>query len=174
MYNMFRLAALDDDGGRRLMDLYAESTMENTDYFYPDVTDKKFALRMAEANYLSYIRNEFLPAEGTSYMILKNDDIWVSALRLYRMSPGLYYIQALETHPAHRRKGHASKLLELLIDSLKAEGPFRLYDCVNKKNTASLKTHYKCGFRVVSDTAVELRSGETDENDYGLEYTYEY
>ena len=37
---------------------------------------------------------------------------------------------------------------------MKAEGPFRLCDCVGKKNAASLKAHEKCGFRRVADFAV--------------------
>lgn len=84
--------ALDE---RKLMDVYAESNLENTDFFCPEEPDKE------------------------------------------------------------------------------AEGPFRLCDCVGKKNAASLKAHEKCGFRIVSEKGCDYLHREADDRDFGLEYRYE-
>ena len=45
--------------------------------------------------------------------------------------------------------------------------------CVGKKNAASLKTHEKCGFRIVSEQGCDYLHREADDRDFGLEYRYE-
>ncbi len=45
---------------RNIMDIYAESNMENTDYFYPETEDKELALQKVESDFLEYIGTEFL------------------------------------------------------------------------------------------------------------------
>ena len=92
--------------------------------------------------------------------------MWVSALRICRIPEGPYYLEALETRPDRRRQGYGVRLLSEVLDAMKAEGPFRLCDCVGKKNAASLKAHEKCGFRIVSEKGCDYR-------DFGLEYRYE-
>ena len=77
--------------------------------------------------------------------------MWVSALRTCKIPEGPYYLEALETRPDRRRQGYGVRLLSEVLDAMKAEGPFRLCDCVGKKNTASLRAHEKCGFRIVSE-----------------------
>ena len=81
----------------------------------------------------------------------------VSALRICRIPEGPYYLEALETRPDRRRQGYGVRLLSEVLDAMKAEGPFRLCDCVGKKNTASLKAHEKCGFRIVSEQGTGRR-----------------
>ena len=95
-----------------------------------------------------------------------------SALRTSRVERGLYYLEALETRPDSRGRGFASRLLTGVQESLKREGPFRLCDCVGKGNSASLKTHASCGFRIVSEAGYDYLRKETDPLDYGLEYRY--
>lgn len=96
---------------RNIMDIYAESNMENTDYFYPDIEDKELALYKVESDFLDYIGTEFLSCPANSYWILEEDGVWVSALRLYEIKEGFYYIEALETRPDRRRQGCAFRLL---------------------------------------------------------------
>lgn len=55
---------------------------------------------------------------------------------------------------------------------MKAEGSFRLCDCVGKKNLASLKTHEKCGFRIVSQQGYDYLHGDVSPLDFGMEYQY--
>lgn len=159
--------------GRKLMDLYAESNKENAEFFYPGLQDKSEALEKTEADYLNYLKNEFFSVAGNLYVIYEADGIWLSALRLYRIKDGFYYLEALETHPDHRRKGYGSCLLDGLLNVLKEQGPFQICDCVGKQNHASLSVHKKCGFRIVSDTGYDYLANETDDRCYGLRYTYE-
>lgn len=156
--------------GRKLMDLYGEDNAENVEYFYPDAADTTAALAKLEADHLAYIRDGFLQDQANRYMVLAEDGAWVSALRLYGLGAGEYYIEALETHPAWRRRGYGAALLNMVLDRLRADGPFRVRDCVNKKNTASLRTHEKCGFTAADTVGRDLLDGSVDEQSYTMEY----
>ena len=158
---------------RKLMDVYSESNYENTAFFFPDEADKEAAVQKVEAGFLDFLRNDFFQLPDAAYWILETDDVWVSALRTCRIRDGLYYLEALETRPDHRRKGYAAGLLSEVADSFKKGGAFRLCSCVGKKNAASLRTHEKCGFQIVSETGYDYLHGEADEHDLGLEYRYD-
>ena len=157
---------------RKLMDVYAESNYENIDYFFPDETDKDKALGMVENGFCDFLKNEFYSKAGNTYWILEENGVWVCALRLNLIEKGLFYLEAIETAPAFRRRGYATKLLGDVIEELKKEGPFRICDCISKKNTASIRTHEKCGFRIVSEAGFDYLQEESDDRDYGLEYIY--
>ena len=169
---LIEISTFDQVNKRELMNVYRESNIENTDYFYPDVSDKNEALQKVECDYLNYIENDFLADSRNRYMILELDGIWVCALRLYRMEDKLYYIEALETHPEYRRKGYAAQLLECVIDMLKEHGAYTIRDCVDKKNTPSILTHQKVGFVVYSDEGYDYLQNETDKESYGFQFTY--
>ena len=157
---------------RKLMDVYSESNFENTDCFYPDEMNKEVAVSKIESGFLHFLKDDFYRHAKAAYWVFEEEGIWISALRTCEIQPGLYYLEALETRPDHRQKGYGSLLLSGVLEEMKADGPFRLCDCVGKKNTASLKTHEKCGFRVVSDKGYDYLHEETDDHDFGLEYRY--
>ena len=157
---------------RRLMDIYAESNLENTDYFYPELTDKQEAVRRVERDFLNYLETAFLSSGENTLLIWEEQGIWVSALRLYRMREGFFYIEALETRPDFRRSGYAAKLLCETTEMLKKTGPFRLCDNVDKQNEASLATHRVCGFSVVSEKGYDYLQEETDDGSYGMEFFF--
>ena len=169
---LLRISRFDDLDERKLMDIYSESNFENTDYFFPDMRDKKEAVRKVEEGFLGFLKDEFFSQSGSEYWVLESDGVWVSALRLSRIEKGLYYLEALETRPDCRRQGHAARLLDGVIDELKKAGPFRICDCISKRNTASIKTHEKCGFSIVSEAGYDYLLNESDDHDYGLEYRY--
>lgn len=158
--------------GRKLMDIYAEGNEENIDHFYPDAEDRPAALAKIETDFLAFIRDEFLPNEANRYMVLERDGTWVSALRLYRIEKGVYYIEALETRPDCRQQGLGSRLLLEVLERLRAKGPFRIQDCVSKKNTASLRTHEKCGFTAVDTVGHDLLDGSEDERCFTMAYEW--
>ncbi len=162
----------EDLDARRLMDVYAESNLENAEDFFPDEKDKAAAVRKVEAGFLDFLRDEFFAKPDATYWVLARDGVWVSACRVSRIEDGLYYLEALETRPDSRRRGYAAELLSGVLTALKRRGPFRLCDCVGKRNEASLKTHAACGFRIVSEQGYDYLSGETNERTYGLEYRY--
>jgi len=157
---------------RKLMDVYSESNFENTDYFYPDEMNKEVAVSKVESRFLHFLKEDFYRHAKAAYWVFEEDGIWISALRTCEIQPGLYYLEALETRPDRRQKGYGSFLLSGVLEEMKGDGPFRLCDCVGKKNTASLKTHKKCGFRIVSDKGYDYLHEETDDHDFGLEYRY--
>ena len=157
---------------RNLMDVYSESNYENTDYFFPDEADKEAAVQEVEAGFLDFLKNDFFNNASATYWILEMNGVYVSALRTCMIQKGLYYLEALETRPDYRRKGYGTVLLSSVIDSLKENGPFRLCSCVSKKNIASLKTHEKSGFQIVSEEGYDYLNGEADNHDFGLEYCY--
>jgi L-amino acid N-acyltransferase YncA len=169
---LIRITEYQKVDNRKLMDVYSESNYENTDYFYPDEKDKNVAVQRVEEGFLDYLKNDFFNKTDATYWILEIDDAWVSALRTCRIQEGLYYLEALETRPDQRRKGYGVKLLSSVADSLKEDGPFRLCSCVSKKNIASLMTHKKSGFQIVSEEGYDYLNKEADDHDFGLEYRY--
>lgn len=158
--------------GRKLMDLYREGNIENTAYFYPDL-DEDLALVRVERRFLRYLETDFFAKPGNVYWVWEENGVWVSALRLSALAPGDYYLEALETHPDFRRRGCGEKLLEAVLAALKAQGPFRLRDCVGKKNEPSLGIHRKCGFTIAAQDGVNCLSGEVNPRCYGMEYVWE-
>ncbi len=169
---LLRIEKYSDLNERKLMDVYAESNLENTDYFFPDEPDKETALQKVETGFLNFLKREFFTQNEAVYWILEENNVWCSALRTCKVQSGLYYLEALETRPDLRGKGYASQLLSSVLNSLMKEGPFRLCDCVDKKNTASIKTHIKCGFQIVSEKGYDYLQEEEDDHDFGLEYRY--
>ena len=157
---------------RKLMDVYRESNLENTDCFFPDETDKALAVQKVEAGFLDFLENDFFTQSGAAYWLIEEGGVYYSALRTCRIQDGLYWLEALETRPDSRRKGYGAILLSGVTEALKETGPFRLACCVDKKNTASLKTHQKCGFRFVSEEGYDYPNNEADDHDFSLEYCY--
>ncbi|MCM1190204.1 MAG: GNAT family N-acetyltransferase [bacterium] len=160
-----------DIDGRKLMDLYQEGNLENIDYFYPGTSDRDGALQKIEHDFLEYIRNDFLDGRNR-YMVSEHDGLWISALRLYYVKDRFYYIEALETHPDHRKRGYASQLLSGVLELLKKQGPFTVCDCVHKKNAASVATHLKCGFKISENGGYDYLQNEPDDQSYGMEFVY--
>lgn len=113
-----------------------------------------------------------LTKAGTDTWCWSRAAFWVSALRLYPLEDRLYYLEALETHPDYRRRGFAAQLLAGVTDELKKQGAFRLCDCVSKNNAASLRTHQKCGFAIVSENGYDYLRNEADDRHYGLQFLY--
>ena len=170
---LHKFESFDQIDPRRLMDIYQESNTENLDYFYPDAPDKMAMLPQLEQNFLRFVETGFFSKPGNSYFVLEESGVWRSALRLYRIEEGLYYIEALETRPDSRRRGCAVRLLNGVIAELQKGDPFRLCDCVNKKNLPSLRTHQKCGFSIASDSGMDYRRGESRDRSYGMEYRWD-
>lgn len=154
---------------KKLMGIYSESNKENINTFFPQIKDKKEALKKTEEAFCNYMKTEFLDGKNVCY-VWEDKGLWVSALRLYLIENNVYFLEALETAPNFRKKGYASQLLLAVIDNLKSNGEFKICDYVSKKNTASLNTHKKCGFKIVSETGYDYLQREYIENCYGLEY----
>lgn len=55
---LLQVHTLDAAARRQLMDVYSESNLENTDYFYPELTDKEAAVRRVEHDFLRYLETD--------------------------------------------------------------------------------------------------------------------
>lgn len=56
-----------------------------------------------ERDFLHYLESEFFTVPGNVYYVLEDQDRWVSALRIYKIKPELYYLEALETPPEYQK-----------------------------------------------------------------------
>ena len=154
------------------MDLYQEGNRENAPYFFPEIKEQALALEKMEQRFLEYVETDFFSRNDSEYWVLEEDGVWISALRLYKISEGFYYMEALETHPDFRERGYAARLLAGVIGDLKTRGPFRLCDCVGKNNAASLGVHRKCGFEIAAEAGINYLDQSASERCFGLAYTF--
>ncbi len=106
-----------------------------------------------ERDFCFMLREAFFRVPGNRYFVLEEDGVWVSALRIYPVED-FFWLEALETHPAYRRRGYGTALLRQTITALAADGPVCIRDGVRKTNTASLRTHEKAGFVIEHEDEV--------------------
>ena len=148
----------------QLMAVYEEGNLENGREFWPEQSEGQQILQAEQAFY-QYLRESFFRTEGAFYAIWSEKGGYVSALRLEPYQDGLL-LEALETAPAHRRKGYAAALINATLQEL---GNEKVYAHVHKKNIPSLRTHESCGFRKVLDHAVNI-DGSVSRKAYTLCY----
>lgn len=156
--------------GRKLMDLYQESNLENVPYFFPDAADQEAALRKVETNFLHFLKSDFFEQAENTYWILEEKGIYIAGLRLTEFKPHQFYLEALETQPGYRRKGYAVKLFADVFSQLRQDGSFAIYDCVDKTNVSSLKAHEKAGFTIHTQDGFDYLSDTTNSRTYGMMY----
>lgn len=141
-----------------LMDVYHDANEEKA-MEWPDLP-RGFALQLAEQDFRQYLEEVFFRTSGAVCALWEVEGKYVSALLLEPYKDGLL-LEALETDPSQRKKGYAVSLIRAVQQHLTAQGAVKLYSHVNKRNVASLKTHEKCGFYVISDHAVYI-NGSVD------------
>lgn len=132
----------------KLMEVYEEGNLENGQDLWPDEPRWR-QLALAEQEFYAYLQEVFFKTEGAAYLIWEESGAYVSALRLEPYQNGLL-LEALETHPKHRKKGYAARLVAAAV----AYAGVKVYSHVNTKNTPSMRTHESCGFRKILDYAV--------------------
>lgn len=169
---LLRITRYCDIDKERLMDVYSEGNLKNASYFYPEETDIEAAVDKVKDGFMEFLQKDFFAHDDATYWVLEENGAWVSALRTCMVKPGTYYLEALETPPAQRNRGFASKLMLEVLETMKQEGSFQLYDCVSKKNTPSLKTHLKCGFTIATEDGYDYLNNAVEVRDYGMVYYY--
>lgn len=169
---ILQFSALAQMNMERLMQIYAESNMENAACFYPHEQDRHKAVRLCEDRFYEYLKTDFYTQSDRIYWILEEEGQWVAALRTSRIKEHSYYVEALETKPECRRRGCAVRLFQGVMENLQADGPFSLWDCVSKDNTPSVKAHLKCGFKIAADPGFDYLQGTYDEGNYGMQYEF--
>lgn len=132
-----------------LMEVYEEGNRENGEELWPELPEGLQLLR-AEQTFHQYLRECFFATPGAVYCLWLENGRYVSALRLEPYQDGLL-LEALETAPDLRSRGYASSLIKAVLQQF---GDQKIYSHVSKRNTASLRTHEKCGFHRIADHAV--------------------
>lgn len=145
----------------KLMSVYAEGNLENARELWPELSENEQLLQAEQAFY-HYLNGVFFKSPGAVYAIWLEGDTYVSALRLEPYQDGLL-LEALETSPDHRKQGYAC----CLVEAVKERFPGKIYSHIIKRNTPSLRTHEKCGFKKILDHAVYI-DGTVARNAYTL------
>ena len=140
---MKRLEELDFSA---LMDVYMEGNLEKAEEYGDG------GLLRAEWEFRDYLREDFFRQRNAFYAVWEEKGKYVSALRLEPHKDG-WLLEALETAPDRRRKGYAKMLIGAVLELM---GQTIVYSHVSKRNEASLRTHYACGFRKHLDYVVYL------------------
>lgn len=134
-----------------LMQVYLEGNRENGEDLYPEEPPER-QMELALRDFENYLRDDFFSNKGACYWIWSENGAYRSALRLEPYGDGLL-LEALETHPEHRRKGYAKKLIYAVLEQLPKET--RVYSHISKRNTPSLASHLACGFSKLLDYSVD-------------------
>ncbi len=133
----------------QLMALYEEGNRENGEDLYPDCPPEQ-QLFLAEQDFYDYLRGEFFSQPGDRYCLWTVDGIYVSALRLQNYQDGLL-LEALETHPGHRGRGYAKRLIRAVLETVEGQ---RVYSHISPRNGPSLAVHKACGFQKILSHSV--------------------
>ena len=140
---MKRLEELDFSA---LMDVYIEGNREKAEEYGDG------GLLQAEREFFDYLREDFFRQKDAFYAVWQVAGRYVSALRLEPYGDG-WLLEALETAPNHRKQGYAKALMAEVLDMM---GESVVYSHVSRRNEASLRTHYSCGFQKHLDHVVYL------------------
>jgi len=141
------------DAGQ-LMQVYRQSNLKNAKRRYRECPEE-MALCREEADFLSYLREDFFQIRGAFYGVWIVDGSYIGALRLEPYRDGLL-LEALETAPHARRQGYGNALITAVAEHLQQTGCITVYSHIHKGNKPSLGLHKKCGFKLISDTATLL------------------
>lgn len=103
-----------------------------------------------ENDFCSYLEDDFFTIAGAFYALWIREGHYVSALRMEPYNDGLI-ITGLETLPSCRRRGYAYQLLQAVKEYVMRTNHKPIYSHIDKRNTASLSLHHKCGFMQIHD-----------------------
>ena len=121
----------------KLMEVYIEGNQEKADEY------GACGLLRAEQEFRDYLREDFFRQRDAFYAV------WIESGK---------YVSAVRLEPYKDGNGYAKKLLSSVLDYL---GQNAVYSHVSKRNEASLRTHFACGFEVYSDHAVYVDGSVT-------------
>lgn len=126
----------------QLMEVYVEGCLERGQELYPEEPEPR-QIALGEQEFYQYLHQVFFRTQGAVYAMWEVDGKYASALRLEPYRDGLL-LEALETAPCQRRRGHAKNLI---LKVMERTGGTIIYSHVSKSNLPSIKTHESCGFR---------------------------
>ena len=134
---LIHITQVEKDSLEQLFSVYEES-MKDLQSRYASLEDMK-------ASYADFL-NEFLSIPNQYVLVEAAEGQWVSGLRAIETESGCWFLEAVETKPAERRKGHGQSLLLHTLDFLKARGMREAFCQIAKNNIKSQRLHRSCGF----------------------------
>lgn len=140
-----------------IMELY-DSDNEISDDFSSCESQSRFAVEEA---FYHYLREVFFSVSNAFLAVWLNGGRYISALRVEPYRDGLL-LEGLETAPAYRNQGYATKLLTSVLPVIENMSYSKLYAHVSKRNIPSLRVHEKCDFHKISDSAVLIDGSVTN------------
>lgn len=136
----------------QLMAVYLQSnTIDGAEFAHLSVHQQ---ILEGEQRHYAFLK-VFFQMPGSYCAVWAPEGQYEAALRAEPYKDG-YLIEAVETRPESRRKGHAKSLLQQVLAWLKAEGVTTVYSHIDRRNTASVRLHQACGFEVILDHAVYI------------------
>ena len=131
----------------KLMDIYTQSNCVQSQQLTFGAGDDRSIL--AEQEFYAYLRQCFFTLPGARYFLWEEQGRAVSAVRCEGYRDGVL-LTALETAPDCRGKGHATALLQAVLQQLDKG---KIYVHIHIENKASLIVHLRCGFTKVKSGA---------------------
>ena len=135
-----------------LMYVYEDSNRLNAEDFYTH-KDADDQLHQVHQDFYQYLSSVFFKQPDSYYALWIIEGRYTAASRMEPYRDG-YLLCALETAPEARRKGYAEALVTAVLKQAGEKSHKKIYSHVAKSNTASIKLHQKCGFKLHKDYAV--------------------
>lgn len=143
---LLQVTTVDNNSLEQLFSVYEES-MKDLQSRYASLEDMK-------ASYADFL-NEFLSIPNQYVLVEAAEGQWVSGLRAIETESGCWFLEAVETMPEERRKGHGRRLLLHTLDFLKSRGMQQAFCKISKNNIKSQKLHISCGFIPTEDPSID-------------------
>lgn len=143
---LIHVTQVEEGSLEQLFSVYEES-MKNLQSRYS-------SLEAMKASYADFL-NEFLSKPNQYVFVEATGDQWVSGLRAIECEKGCWFLEAVETKPEERRKGHGQRLLLHTLDYLKARNMRETFCQIAKNNTKSQQLHKSCGFIPTDDPSID-------------------
>lgn len=143
---LLQVTTVDNNSLEQLFSVYEES-MKDLQSRYASLEDMK-------ASYADFL-NEFLSIPNQYVLVEAAEGQWVSGLRAIETESGCWFLEAVETMPEERRKGHGRRLLLHTLDFLKSRGMQQAFCQISKNNIESQQLHTSCGFIPTEDPSID-------------------
>lgn len=150
---------------RQFLAVFAESIRKNGQDFYGHLSENQ-QVKRAEEDLLSFLRDDFFHQKNAFCAAWIVDGEYKSVLRMEPYRDGLL-LYGLETAPDARKMGYAFSLITEVTTYLRQSKYETVYSHISKRNFPSLGLHKKCGFQIISDSAVYV-DGTVTQNSYTM------
>jgi RimJ/RimL family protein N-acetyltransferase len=126
-----------------------------------------------EDNMLSYLHDwhhDVIEGKKITITLFENCEA-VGGVRVWQ-TPHLdiWLIEGLEVKEEHRRQGYGLVLVKACVKAMKELGEKDLYANISRSNIASIKTHERCGFKLVEEGTLNSLG---DQRDHQNRYHYQ-